>query len=70
MKRRALLPVVDAPTIRPSRASRWRATVLIAIHIAVAIHIAHWLIAGRTVTPVEPSEAMAFSKAGIVNAGL
>ncbi|MEO7793165.1 MAG: tetratricopeptide repeat protein, partial [Thermoanaerobaculia bacterium] len=70
VKRRALLPVVGAPTIRPSRASRWRAAVLIAIHIAVAIHIAHWLIAGRTVTPVEPSEAMAFSKAGIVNAGL
>lgn len=70
MKRRALLPVLEAPPIRRSRTSRWRAAVLIAFHVAIAIHIAHWLITGRTVTPVEPSEAMAFSKAGIVNAGL
>lgn len=70
MKRRAALPVVDANPIRPSRMSRWRAAVLIAIHVAIAIHIAHWLLAGRTVTPVEPSEAMAWSKAGILNAGL
>jgi polyferredoxin len=44
--------------------------VLIAVHLAVAAHIAHWLIAGRTVTPVEPSEAMAFARAGVLNAGL
>lgn len=70
MKRRAVLPVLDGPAIRPSRMSRWRAAVLIAIHVAIALHIVHWLVAGRTVTPVEPSEAMAWSKAGIVNAGL
>lgn len=70
MKRRELLPVLAAPAIRPSRMSRWRAAVLIAVHVLIAIHIAHWLVAGRTVTPVEPSEAMAWSKAGIVNAGL
>ena len=64
MKRRAALPVVDANPIRPSRMSRWRAAVLIAIHVAIAIHIAHWLLAGRTVTPVEPSEAMAASHMG------
>jgi polyferredoxin/Tfp pilus assembly protein PilF len=44
--------------------------VLIAVHLVIAGHIAHWLLAGRTVTPVEPSEAMAFTKAGVVNAGL
>jgi ferredoxin-type protein NapH len=70
VKRRALLPVVDAPAIRPSRMSRFRAGVLIAFHVAIALHIAHWLVAGSTVTPVEPSEAMAWSKAGIINAGL
>ncbi|MEO8196404.1 MAG: tetratricopeptide repeat protein [Thermoanaerobaculia bacterium] len=70
MKRSAVLPVLHSPTLRPSRTSRWRAAVLIGIHVAIAIHIAHWLIAGRTMTPVEPSEAMAWSKAGIVNAGL
>ncbi len=72
MKRGALLPVLPSnpeSTIRHSRTSKWRAAVLIAIHVAIAIHIAHWLVAGTTVTPVEPSEAMAFSKAGIINAG-
>ena len=70
MKHRISLPVLSDPVIRSSRMSRWRAGVLIAIHVAIAIHIAHWLLTGRTVTPVEPSEAMAFSKAGIINAGL
>ena len=74
MKRRVALPVLQepptAPKIRQSRTSRWRAAVLIAFHVAIAIHIAHWLVSGSTMTPVEPSEAMAFSKAGIVNAGL
>lgn len=72
MKRGALLPVLPSsptPAIRHSRTSKWRAAVLIAIHVAIAVHIAHWLVAGTTVTPVEPSEAMAFSKAGIINAG-
>jgi polyferredoxin len=58
------------PTIRRSRAARWRAGVLIAVHLVVAAHIAHWLIAGRTMTPVEPSEAMALARDGVVNAGL
>ncbi len=43
---------------------------LIFVHLVIAAHITHWLVAGRTITPVEPSEAMAFSRAGIVNAGL
>lgn len=50
--------------------SKWRAGVLIGVHLLAAAHIAHWLIAGRTVTPVEPSEAMAYARSGIVNAGL
>ena len=43
---------------------------LILVHLVIAAHIAHWLVAGRTVTPVEPSEAMAFAKGGMINAGL
>lgn len=70
MKRNAVLPVLDSRPPRSSRLSKWRAAVLIAVHVVIAIHIAHWLVAGETVTPVEPSEAMEFSKAGIVNAGL
>lgn len=49
---------------------KWRAAVLIGVHLIIALHIAHWLTTGSTVTPVEPSEAMAFSRASIVNAGL
>jgi ferredoxin len=63
-------PQARATTIRPSRAGKWRAGVLIAIHLVVAAHVAHWLIAGRTMTPVEPSEAMALARDGVVNAGL
>ncbi len=59
-----------APRIRPSRNAKRRAAVLIAVHLVIAAHITHWLVAGRTVTPVEPSEAMAFAKGGMVNAGL
>lgn len=70
MARSQRLPVLPTQEIRPSRISRWRAGVLIAVHLLIAVHIAHWLVAGETITPVEPSEAMAYSKAGIVNAGL
>lgn len=38
--------------------SRWRAATLIAVHLAVAGHVAHWYMTGRTLTPVEPSETM------------
>jgi ferredoxin/Flp pilus assembly protein TadD len=44
--------------------------VLIGVHLVIAAHIAHWLTAGRTMTPVEPSEAMAFARDGVANAGL
>jgi tetratricopeptide (TPR) repeat protein/NAD-dependent dihydropyrimidine dehydrogenase PreA subunit len=62
---------VDAPrpAIRRSRAGRWRAWVLIAIYVAVALHVAHWWRTGSTLSPLEPSESIAFSKRGIVNAG-
>ncbi|TVQ31200.1 MAG: 4Fe-4S dicluster domain-containing protein [Phycisphaeraceae bacterium] len=58
-----------APKIRKSRTSRWRAGVLIAVHVLIAAHIAHWLLAGSTVSPVEPSEAMYTLEQGEVNAG-
>ncbi|MFN7960923.1 MAG: tetratricopeptide repeat protein [Thermoanaerobaculia bacterium] len=49
---------------------KWRALVLIAVHVIAAVHIVHWRVTGRSITPVEPSEAMAFAKANMVNAGL
>lgn len=65
------LPVVQpARPIRRSRSTRWRAAVLTLVHLVIAAHITHWLVAGRTVTPVEPSEAAALARSGVVNAGL
>lgn len=55
--------------VRPSRVSRWRAAVLLLVHAAIAAHIAHWLVAGETLAPVEPSEAMQTIELGRVNAG-
>ncbi len=70
------LPVVRASgearltTVRPSRTSRWRALSLVAVHVLILVHIAHWLIAGRTLSPVEPSETMYALNDGHINAGL
>ncbi|MEC8510927.1 MAG: tetratricopeptide repeat protein [Planctomycetota bacterium] len=55
---------------RASKATRWRAGVLILVHLLVAIHIGHWLSTGSTVSPFEPSESMDFAKNSIVNTGL
>ncbi len=65
------LPILqDEPKIRPSRASKWRALVLVGVHVIAGLHIAYWLRTGSAITPVEPSEAMAFAKGGMINAGL
>jgi len=58
------------PVRRKSRRGRWRALVLIGVHVLIAIHLAHWLTTGSTVSPLEPSEAMEFAKHSVVNAGL
>ncbi|MDC3379353.1 4Fe-4S binding protein [Planctomycetota bacterium] len=65
------LPVINSGASADRwRPGRWRAAVLIAVHLLVAIHVAHWLASGRTMTPLEPSEAMAYGARGAVNAGL
>ncbi len=56
--------------IRPSRTSRWRAAVLILVHVLIAAHIAHWWVTGSSLSPLEPSEGMELGKRGVVNAGL
>ncbi len=56
--------------VRPSKASRWRALALLLVHVLIAAHIVHWLLTGSSFTPVEPSEAMAFGKSGMINVGL
>lgn len=69
-KRGIELPVrQNTRKIRTTHIGRWRAAVLILVHVLIAIHIAHWWNTGRTVSPLEPSEAMQFAKSGIINAG-
>jgi tetratricopeptide (TPR) repeat protein/NAD-dependent dihydropyrimidine dehydrogenase PreA subunit len=43
--------------------------VLLAVHLLIAAHATHYLVAGRTLSPVEPSEAMYTLELGEVNAG-
>jgi len=66
------LPVVKPPRppkIRNSRMSKWRAGVLVGIHVLIALHVAHYMWNGRTLSPVEPSESMYALELGEVNAG-
>jgi tetratricopeptide (TPR) repeat protein/ferredoxin len=66
------LPVAGSgklSAVRKSRRARWRAAALIAIHVVVAAHVTHFIIAGRTLSPVEPSESMYTLELGWVNAG-
>ena len=77
-------PVVDGSLVKQggfkgnNRMSRRRAVVLlIVIQLAIIAYVVIWALSrkygwfgGATITPIEPSESMEFSKYGIVNAGL
>ncbi|MBL8757777.1 MAG: tetratricopeptide repeat protein [Phycisphaerae bacterium] len=66
---------MGSKAIRASKMGRWRATVLILVHVAIAAHIVQWIVSGmsdgerRTLSPVEPSESMYTLELGRVNAG-
>ena len=70
---RSTLPVLPEHSTScgrpPERGSRRRAWVLIAVHVAIALHVVHWKLAGRTLTPLEPSEAGETLTTGAINAG-
>ena len=55
--------------MRASKNGRWRALVLVLVHALVAVHVAHWMRTGSTLSPLEPSESMEFAKHDLVNAG-
>ncbi|HET9888725.1 MAG TPA: 4Fe-4S binding protein [bacterium] len=70
----AAFPVLpeDPPlrsAVRRSRMARRRALVLGAVYVLMAAHLGQWLLTGRTVSPVEPSESMRTLELGQVNAG-
>ncbi|MEO0652500.1 MAG: 4Fe-4S binding protein [Planctomycetota bacterium] len=60
----------SAPAKPRSTRGKWRALVLLAVHAAIAARVAHWLSAGRTVTPLEPSEAAVALASKVVDAGI
>lgn len=73
-KQRAKLPVlknsaVEKDGIRNSRTSRWRAVALITLTLLMVAHIIQWRLMGQTISPIEPSEAMATLQSGAINAG-
>ena len=64
------LPVVTLPERKKkARVGKWRAGVLIGVHLLIIAHIAHWFFAGETISPVEPSESMQTLEQGFLNAG-
>jgi len=56
-------------SVRKSKNAKRRAWVLVGLHLIIAAHATHFLLAGRTLSPVEPSEAMYTLELGEVNAG-
>jgi polyferredoxin len=43
--------------------------VLLSVHLVIALHVTHFLLTRRTLSPVEPSESMYTLELGYVNAG-
>lgn len=61
---------VKGGPVKTSKNGKRRAWVLIGIHVAIFLHILHWQLAGETLAPMEPSEAMFTVANGTINAGL
>ena len=55
--------------VRKSRHAVWRAAVLVSVHVLILAHLTHFLVRGRTLSPVEPSESMYTIELGQINAG-
>lgn len=73
-KRSVSLPVLKNSTtqkdiIRPSKTSRWRAAALITLTLLMIAHVIQWLLMGKTISPIEPSETMYTLQNGAINAG-
>jgi tetratricopeptide (TPR) repeat protein/ferredoxin len=62
-------PAVQPGAVRPSRTSRFRAAALVALNLLMIAHFVQWRLTGRTVSPIEPSEAMYTLQNGYINAG-
>jgi polyferredoxin/tetratricopeptide (TPR) repeat protein len=69
-KKDCTAPGQTTPGPKRSKMSRWRIGVLLLVHLLFAIHLAHWMETGESLSLVEPSEAMEFSKRSVINTGL
>ncbi len=58
--------------VKRSGSAKWRALVLLAVNVIIAARLAWWLANDQPsiISPVEPSEALAFAKDNVINAGL
>jgi len=58
--------------VKRSRAAKWRALTLFLVNAIIAARLAWWLANDQQsiISPVEPSESLAFSKDNVINAGL
>jgi tetratricopeptide (TPR) repeat protein/NAD-dependent dihydropyrimidine dehydrogenase PreA subunit len=54
---------------RKSTRGKWRALALTLVYVVFAAHYLHWQLAGRTLNPIELSEAMQTLEQGLLNAG-
>jgi tetratricopeptide (TPR) repeat protein/NAD-dependent dihydropyrimidine dehydrogenase PreA subunit len=55
--------------MRKSKTAPWRARALILLNLAMIAHVLQWWFMGKTISPIEPSEAMHTLQRGAVNAG-
>ncbi|MCB9833884.1 MAG: 4Fe-4S binding protein [Planctomycetes bacterium] len=55
-----------APRVRMGRRRAW---VLAGVHLVIFLHLLHWQLAGRSLSPLEPSETMYALGDGLINAG-
>jgi polyferredoxin/Flp pilus assembly protein TadD len=68
-KKRHLPLAPSIPARQVERPRLYRALSFVAVHVLIGIHIAHWRWSGRTLAPLEPSEALHTLHRGIVTAG-
>lgn len=64
-----MVELID-PQARRLRNSRRRALVLVLVQVLLLAHIAHWLLTGSSLAPLEPSEASRFAREKVINPGL
>ena len=68
------LPVLNSSDskkekIGNSTVSRWRALALVTLTVLMIAHVIQWLVMGKTIAPIEPSESMETLQTGALNAG-